>query len=82
MYATYDKKKNTVLVEMTPQELALQVVVNGSTSQDFVLDRSTHGDQGVSRNMLSGGHGMNKCGCYRVLRDIKEHVQKEGGYAK
>ncbi|MEH7541667.1 MULTISPECIES: hypothetical protein [Bacillus cereus group] len=82
MYAIYDKKKNTVLVEMTPQELALQVVLNGSTSMIFVEEKHMNGNQNVSMDMLKSGKGCNKTGCYVKLKDVMEIVKTEGGYAK
>ncbi|PEE69387.1 hypothetical protein [Bacillus thuringiensis] len=82
MYAIYDRKKNTVLVEMTPQELALQVVVNGSTSWSFVQEKRQNGNQNVSMQMLEGGNGHNKMGCYNTLKDVMEIVRTAGGYGK
>ncbi|MEK4697806.1 hypothetical protein MKX31_28160 [Bacillus sp. FSL M8-0063] len=82
MHAIYDKKKNTVLVEMTPQELALQVVVNGSTSLHWVKENRMGGNQNVSMEMLEGEKGHNKFSSYNTLRDIMEEVKAEGGYGQ
>ena len=82
MHAIYDKKKNTVLVEMTPQELALQVVVNGSTSLHWVRENRMGGNQNVSMEMIECAKGHNKFCSYNTLRDIMEEVKAEGGYGQ